>query len=87
MIGYINRIETLGQAKDIEEGFFEELKGIGDLEGPFKDALDGEKVRSGRMLHWLMRDCLVGTGELKGLDVKGLTMVGDAVHVLPILAD
>jgi len=53
----------LGQSKDIDEEFFEELKGIGELESSFEGAFDVEKMRGGRMLNWLMRDSLVGLEE------------------------
>jgi hypothetical protein len=55
-----NPNRELGQSKYIEEESFKELKQIRELEGPFEDALDVEKVRGDRMLHWLMRDSLVG---------------------------
>ncbi|KAK2628242.1 hypothetical protein QTJ16_002888 [Diplocarpon rosae] len=74
-----------GESSKISEAFFDEVSNLGELEQPFKDAFDEKKVRSGRTLHWLMRDLLVPLEELRGLAERGVVVVGDAAHALPIL--
>ena len=78
---------ALNQASDISEAFFAEVSKLRDLEQPFKDAFDEEKVRKGRTLHWLMRDVLVEKYELVRLanERNGVFFIGDAAHALPIL--
>lgn len=46
------------------------------MEGPFEDAFDMEKVRGDRMLHWLMRDSLVGLEEVQRLSENGVVLWG-----------
>ncbi|PBP19143.1 VrtH [Diplocarpon rosae] len=74
-----------GESSNIADAFFDEVSNLGELEQPFQDAFDEKKVRSGRTLHWLMRDLLVPLEELKGLAERGVVVVGDAAHALPIL--
>jgi 2-polyprenyl-6-methoxyphenol hydroxylase-like FAD-dependent oxidoreductase len=75
----------LHQATNISELFFAEASKLQDLEEPFQDALDGEKMRGDRILHWLMRDILVPLDDLKSLAKSGVLLVGDAAHATPIL--
>jgi 2-polyprenyl-6-methoxyphenol hydroxylase-like FAD-dependent oxidoreductase len=76
---------TLQASSDISELFFAEVSTLPELEQPFKDAFDGEKIRGDRILHWLMRDILVPLGDLKSLAEKGVIVIGDAAHATPIL--
>jgi len=76
---------TLQESSDISELFFAEVSTLPELEQPFKDAFDEEKMRGDRILHWLMRDILVPLGDLKSLAEKGVIAIGDAAHATPIL--
>lgn len=74
----------LQQAANISELFFAEISRL-EMEQPFKDAFDGEKIRRDRILHWLMRDILVPRDDLKSLADRGIMFIGDAAHTMPIL--
>jgi 2-polyprenyl-6-methoxyphenol hydroxylase-like FAD-dependent oxidoreductase len=75
----------LHESGDISELFFAKVSTLLELEQPFKDAFDGEKVSGDRILHWFMRDILVSLGDLKSLAEKGIIVIGDAAHAAPIL--
>jgi len=74
----------LGESTDISELFYDEVSGLEWLEGPVKEAFDGEKMKGDRILHWL-RDILVPLDELVALAEKSIVLLGDAAHALPIL--
>ncbi|KAI9053768.1 hypothetical protein LZ554_002717 [Drepanopeziza brunnea f. sp. 'monogermtubi'] len=76
---------STGEADNISEAFYREVSQLAELEQPFQDAFDEEKVRKGRTLHWLMRDLMVPREELEGLSKKGVLLIGDSAHALPIL--
>jgi 2-polyprenyl-6-methoxyphenol hydroxylase-like FAD-dependent oxidoreductase len=56
------------------------------LEDPIKDAFDGDKMRGDRILHWLMRDILVPSDDLKSFAKRGIVLIGDAAHATSILS-
>ncbi|EKD19184.1 uncharacterized protein L3040_009374 [Drepanopeziza brunnea f. sp. 'multigermtubi'] len=76
---------STGEAGNISEAFYREVSQLRELKQPFQDAFDEEKVRKGRTLHWLMRDLMVPKEELDGLAKKGVLLIGDSAHALPIL--
>jgi hypothetical protein len=59
-------------AKDIPEHFYEEVSALQNLEQPFKEVFDEEKLRLERVLYWLMRSVLVSLPELQELGKKGV---------------
>jgi len=73
------------QAAEISELFFAEASKLGELEQPFKDAFDVQRMRGDRMLHWLMRDILLPLDQLTNLAERGVLLIGDAAHATPIL--
>ncbi|KAI4269130.1 MAG: hypothetical protein LQ337_007464 [Flavoplaca oasis] len=72
-------------ATDIPEEFYSELEDLKDLGQPFNTVFDAAKVRRDRVLHWLMRSTLGRAAEVDRLAKKGVLLVGDAVHAMPIL--
>ncbi|KAI1413341.1 hypothetical protein F5Y13DRAFT_28964 [Hypoxylon sp. FL1857] len=72
-------------ATDIPEEFFEEIAALKELEQPFKEVFDVEKLRLERVLHWLMRTVLVSHQELCALAEKGVFFMGNSVHAEPVL--
>ncbi|KUJ22483.1 FAD/NAD(P)-binding domain-containing protein [Mollisia scopiformis] len=74
-----------GESSDISESFFEELTQLSELEQPFRDAFDGEKLKKDRILHWLMRSCLAPLDELIQFSRIGVVFLGDSAHTMPIL--
>ena len=72
-------------ATDIAEEFYEELAALQDLEPPFKTIFDVEKVRSDRVLHWLMRTLMPNLSEAQWLAKNEVVLIGDAIHTTPIL--
>ncbi|KAL9007646.1 MAG: hypothetical protein Q9180_009604, partial [Flavoplaca navasiana] len=72
-------------ATDIPEEFYRELEDLKDLHQPFNTVFDAARVRRDRILHWLMRSTLGRAAEVDRLVKKGVLLVGDAVHAMPIL--
>jgi 2-polyprenyl-6-methoxyphenol hydroxylase-like FAD-dependent oxidoreductase len=72
-------------ATDIPEEFYQEVVALQNLEQPFKEVFNEEKLRVERVLHWLMRSILVSLPELQELGKKGVFFMGDSVHVEPII--
>ena len=75
-------------ATQIPEAFFDELKQCIDSQKPpqpFPACFDIDAIRSDRLLHWLMRTCLVPKQDLLDLAEYGAVLIGDAAHAVPIL--
>lgn len=72
-------------ATDIPDEFFQEIEALQDLDQPFKEVFDAEKLERERVLNWLMRTVLVSLQDLQELAPKGIFFMGDAVHAEPIL--
>jgi len=75
----------LGESTKISDLFYEEVSKLEGLEQPFKEASNGEKMKRDRVLHWLMRDILLPLDEVIALAKKGIMLLGDSAHALPIL--
>lgn len=75
----------LSSATDTPEEFYQEIAGLKDLDQPFKDIFDQDKLKKERILSWLMRTMEVGLTELRELGKKGILFIGDSVHAQPIL--
>ena len=73
-------------ATDIPEEFYAELQQLKNLGQAYKEIFDVTKVRQDRVLHWLMRSTLGTEQEIKDLTDRGILLVGDAVHAMPILS-
>ncbi|CAF9929852.1 MAG: hypothetical protein ALECFALPRED_004467 [Alectoria fallacina] len=72
-------------ATDIPEEFYAELQELEDLGQAYKEMFDVTKVREDRILHFLMRSTLGTEQEIKDLADRGVLLVGDAVHAMPLL--
>lgn len=72
-------------ATDIPEEFYVELQELKDLGQAYKEMFDVTKVREDRILHFLMRSTLGTEQEIKDLADRGVLLVGDAVHAMPLL--
>lgn len=72
-------------AKDIPEAFYIELDSLKDLEPAYAEIFDPLKVRQDRVLHWLMRSVAPSRSDIRTLADKGVVIIGDAVHAMPIL--
>ena len=72
-------------ATDIPEEFYKELDELRDLSKAFTKVFSSAQVRHDRVLHWLMRKTLGGASEVHELAQRGVVMIGDTVHALPIL--
>lgn len=72
-------------ATDIPEAFYEELGTFKNLGQAFAEVFDPENVREDRVLHWLMRSTMGCEQDIKGLSDRGVLLVGDAIHAMPIL--
>lgn len=72
-------------ATEIPEEYYTELQELKDLGQAYKEMFDVTKVRQDRILHWLMRSTLGTEQEIKDLTDRGILLVGDAVHAMPLL--
>jgi 2-polyprenyl-6-methoxyphenol hydroxylase-like FAD-dependent oxidoreductase len=72
-------------AKDIPLEFFTEVEELKGLFQPFADVFDAEKLRTERVLHWLMRSVLIPKEDLKQLGQKSILLMGDAAHAEQII--
>ena len=72
-------------ATDIPEEFYAELQELKDLGQAYEEMFDATKVRQDRVLHWLMRSTLGSEQEIRKLADRGVLLVGDAIHAMPIL--
>ena len=72
-------------AKDTPEAFYSELSDLKNLNPACNEIFDPVKVRQDRVLHWLMRSAIPQHSDTAGLAEKGVLMVGDAVHAMPII--
>ena len=72
-------------ATDIPEAFYEELGTIKDLGQAFVEMFDSNKVREDRVLHWLMRSTMGSEQDINGLVDRGVLLMGDSIHAMPIL--
>lgn len=72
-------------ATDIPEEFYAELQQLRNLGQAYKEMFNVTKVKQDRVLHWLMRSTLGTEQEIKDLTDRGILLMGDAVHAMPIL--
>ncbi|KAK4957292.1 hypothetical protein LTR10_005252 [Elasticomyces elasticus] len=72
-------------ASQVPDELFDEISSLENLDGPFKDVFDADKMRKDRLLNWLMRSVSVGADELHTAAVKGVALIGDAAHATPIM--
>ena len=72
-------------ATDIPKEFLEEISELQNLAQPFKDVFDEQKLKNERVLHWLMRNVLVNSSDLKALGENNVYFIGDAVHAEAVL--
>ena len=70
---------------DIPEEFYIEVEGLEGIGQAFAEIFNVEKVRKDRILHWLMRSTLGSLEDSQKLTDRGVLLVGDAIHAMPIL--
>ncbi|MCJ1264223.1 hypothetical protein MMC22_004094 [Lobaria immixta] len=77
---------AISRATDIPEEFYAEIAALKDLTEPFREIFDSREIRKdGRVLHWLMRTVIGSPADIDGLTDRGVLLIGDAIHVMPIL--
>jgi len=69
----------------IPEAFYVELGELKELGRAFAEIFNAGRVRKDRVLHWLMRSTLGDKQGIQDLADRGVLLVGDAVHAMPIL--
>ena len=72
-------------ATEIPEEFYTELDQLEARQKPFEIIFDASKVRRDRVLHWLMRTTSGTPAQIKDLANRGVVLIGDAIHAMPIL--
>lgn len=60
--------------------------GLGKMALPFSIALTPDQIRQDRLYHWLMRTMRLPRDGLKQMAARGVVIVGDAAHAMPIFA-
>lgn len=75
-----------GEAKDIPQAYFDELRQLGDLPSPYKELFDADKVKEDRLNNWLLRYFQLSEGEEAQYREKKVTILGDAARAMPIVA-
>ena len=83
-----NPERLLTGATDIPEDFYDEVDDFitsHDVAQPFLDCFSSSRMRSDRLLHWLMRTVMVLKQDLLRLLSCGVVPLGDSVHAVPIL--
>ena len=72
-------------ATDIPLEFYSEVQEMKGLEQAYREIFDVSKVKQDRVLRWLMRSTLGTEKKIDDLTDRGVLLVGDAVHAMPIL--
>jgi 2-polyprenyl-6-methoxyphenol hydroxylase-like FAD-dependent oxidoreductase len=75
----------LEAAINIPEEFFSETSALRDLENPWKEVFNADKMKNHRILSWLMRSFCLDLSETRKLSENGLFLLGEAMHAEPIL--
>ncbi|KAM0463099.1 hypothetical protein ACHAPV_003225 [Trichoderma viride] len=71
---------------ELQVAILDAFAALGQLAPPFSTALAPEKVRQDRLYHWLMRTMRPPQDGLKLMASKGVAVIGDAAHAMPIFA-
>ncbi|KAK6221942.1 hypothetical protein LQW54_001162 [Pestalotiopsis sp. IQ-011] len=84
----LNADRTATGAREVPEAFYEELGALlrgAELEAPFAEMFDVDRVRQDRVLHWLMRTVTPDAEAAARLAERGVLLIGDAAHAAPIV--
>lgn len=73
------------EAEIIPNQFYYEIGRLTDLGPVFRDIFHPLNIRQDKILNWLMRSLLVPLEKLQELSDRGILLVGDAAHTMPIL--
>lgn len=76
---------SISEADDIHEKFYEEIENLGNLQRPFDLFFHPGYIRRDKVTHWLMRSSLGDRAQINHLAKKGVLLLGDAAHAMPIL--
>lgn len=80
-----NLDRPISGASQIPAEFYSELEQLKDLEPPFTGIFDSEEVRKDKIVHWLMRSRVVPLELCHNLASRGILLIGDTAHTMPIL--
>ena len=72
-------------AKINTEEFYTELQEVKGLGQAYKEMFDVTNVRRNKMIRWLMQSTMGTEQEIQDLADRGVLLVGDAMHAMPIL--
>lgn len=78
--------QSIGDASKIPSSFYDRLQEIGPLAEPFQSILTLDKARETAKYNWLMRTVQVPVRDLLQTAKKGIVLIGDAAHAMPIVA-
>ena len=78
--------QSIDDASKIPSSFYDRLEEIGPLAEPFQSILTLDMARQTAKYNWLMRTVQVPLTNLLQAANKGIVMIGDAAHAMPIVA-
>ncbi|KAL3162317.1 hypothetical protein ABBQ32_010003 [Trebouxia sp. C0010 RCD-2024] len=78
--------QSIHDANKIPFSFYDRLAKIGPLAEPFQSVLNHDIARQTAKYNWLMRSVRVPKVDLMQTAEKGIVLVGDAAHAMPIIA-
>ena len=73
------------EANIIPNEFYYEIGRLTDLGPVFRDIFHVLNIRQDKILNWLMRRLLIPLEKLQELADRGILLIGDAAHTMPIL--
>ena len=68
---------STGEANQVPEAFYHEIDRLHDLGNAFAHVFNSQKMRTDRILHWLMRSSLGSLTEIEDLTERGVLLIGD----------
>jgi hypothetical protein len=63
-----------------------DLERLGEMGTPFKQFFQKNKIENDKLYYWCIRTLNIQISELEHLASLGVTLIGDAVHAMPIFA-
>ena len=83
---YESERHSIDDAHNIPLSFYRKLAEIGPLAEPFLSVLNLDSAQHTAKYNWLMRSVQVPKTDLLRIAGKGIVMIGDAAHAMPIVA-
>lgn len=73
------------ESRKFPDDIYSEIEELRPLRIAIKEIFDSQKIREDKVASWLMRSMLPPLEEIQNLADRGILLIGDAVHAMPIL--